>query len=867
MQTRFELCLSFLRKLLSIKDEKVIISEQEINEKIETLNNMIESGFAKTLIDPSVDIPLTEEEKTRLKRTIETQVNIHMDQCTVLNGEKQKKRNCIWWTNIKNNMEKIHWNNYEDSLSFSPNVIRTLDQDTDIVLNNLFNPKSITSETRYGMVIGHVQSGKTSNYAGLICKAADAGYQCFIVIAGIHNNLRNQTQTRLKAVFKNAPLDKEPIFLTTDELDFNKKGAQRYATLSFENHKSPIFMVIKKNSHTLKNILSWLNKKYPQQCKASLLLIDDEADNASINTKEDEDPTVINKYIRKILAKFQKHAYIGYTATPFANIFINDEATDDELGKDLFPDDFLVTLDAPANYFGAEKYFLEENECIKEINDFKLPKGEIKDLPLSLKEAIQCFFLNVAIRSLRGQGHKDSSMLVHISRLTEMHQTMARYIEKYVENIIRHIDQNGRLKSALTDEVIAQFKELYESQYATEFEWNRVLDELNIIYNKIRVAEIHSKSKDIISFCQTEPQYLILVGGNSLSRGFTLEGLNVSYFTRPTCAADTLMQMARWFGYRPGYEDICRIYLTEKIRDNFESVTESTLDLFQQIEEMRLQQKTPKDFGLAVKRNPGAFLITARNKMKHTQDLTIEVCLDGHSKETSWFSTKKEEHNANLEAFRYFLKNLGSFSNDFYEGKYLFECVDSEKISYFVNDKKHGFIFLEDYEHLPISTIKEYLQKYPDIKWNVVVDGVSKNEQITLREDIQIGVKERRMLNRADDIGFYEINRRQLTQGMAEKFCVSKSAFEKIEAEFKTEGKILSRSEIRNKIPRPTLMLHLVKWKDEADFSDWIFPAVSFVFPRSPEERTRTIVITANTVYLRKMAEQIEFDFGDDFDE
>lgn len=797
-----------------------------------------------------------------------------MDPCIILNGEEQKKRNCTWWTEKKNSLEKIYWNNYENSLSFPPNVIRTLDKDTDVVLNNLFNPETEEHDARYGMVIGHVQSGKTSNYAGLICKAADAGYKCFIVIAGIHNNLRNQTQIRLKDVFKNVPLDKEPIFLTTDNLDFNKKGAQRYSTLSFENHKSPIFMVIKKNSSTLKNVLSWLNKKYPHQCKAPLLLIDDEADNASINTKEDEDPTVINKHIRKILKKFQKYAYIGYTATPFANIFINDEAKDEEYGKDLFPDDFLVTLDAPPNYFGAKKYFLEENDNIKEICDFPCSKDKIKNLPLSLKEAIQCFFLNVAIRSLRGQGHKDSSMLVHVSRLTEVHQTIARYIEKYVEDIIRHIDQNGKLRSALTDNVIAQFKQLYDSQYETKFEWEYVLNALNSIYNKVRVAEIHSKSKDLIAFSQKEPQYLILVGGNSLARGFTLEGLSVSYFTRPTCAADTLMQMARWFGYRPGYGDLCRIYMTAKIRDNFESVTDSTLDLFQQIEEMRQQRKTPKDFGLAVKRSPGSFLITARNKMKHTEDLTIEVCLDGHSKETSWFSTKKEDHDANLEAFKYFLKDLGSFSDDYYEGRYLFENIDSEKISHFVNDKLYGFTFLEDYEHLPISTIKEYLQRYPEIKWNVVVDGVLKNEQITLRDDIQIGVKERSMVDRSDDIGYYEINRRQLSQGSAEKFCVSKSAFKEIEAFYKKEGKtFISRSDIRKKMPRPTLMLHLVKWKEyeerqgSTNRADWIFPAVSFIFPRSSEERTRTVVITINTVYRRKMNEQLEFDFGDDFDE
>ena len=284
-----------------------------------------------------------------------------------------QKRDDIIWT---------YSESYETFLKHTgwyPSVVQSLSDVGGRILGHLQDPRSEGEWDRRGLVIGHVQSGKTANYMGLIAKAADAGYKFIIVIAGVHNNLRRQTQERIDEGFVGRSSDPQnripvgvgletgyphPATLTNIHDDFKKQTAER-SGWQLNDFSKPIILVIKKHVATLKALHRWLKEMNAQGdgriADVPVLMIDDEADHASINTnKPDIDPTKTNAMIRRILQLFAKSSYIGYTATPFANIFINPEAYDDDVREELFPRDFIYCLDAPNTYFGPEQVFLDD---------------------------------------------------------------------------------------------------------------------------------------------------------------------------------------------------------------------------------------------------------------------------------------------------------------------------------------------------------------------------------------------------------------------------------------------------------------------------------------------------------------------------
>jgi len=293
-----------------------------------------------------------------------------------------------WLDSAKSSIEPFYWQRYQKLLvqnGLPKDVILSTDTVTDKILSRLGDPKKSNPWDRRGMVVGHVQSGKTANYTGLICKAADAGYRLIIVIAGIHNNLRNQTQARIDEGFigRNTGKTQErkmggaryiigvgkfdptntPVSLTNTLRDFNKDTASTN-TSEIDSYKVPVVLIIKKNHRTLINLLNWLKDNSArgdqEMIDQPMLLIDDEADNASINTKYGKElVTTINGQIRDLLNIFHRRCYIGYTATPFANIFIDPDQDDEMYNEDLFPRDFIIGLDAPSNYFGATKVFVD----------------------------------------------------------------------------------------------------------------------------------------------------------------------------------------------------------------------------------------------------------------------------------------------------------------------------------------------------------------------------------------------------------------------------------------------------------------------------------------------------------------------------
>lgn len=544
--------------------------------------------------------------------------------------------------------------------------------------------------SRRGMVVGHVQSGKTQNYTGLICKAADVGYRLIVVIAGIHNNLRNQTQARIDEGFigrdtgRLAHANKAqrqkiigvgqfdqrefPVSLTNTLRDFNKATATGF-TAQLGQFNVPVVLVIKKNSSTLKNLLDWLKEhsvnQGTQMVGQPMLLIDDEADNASINTAYSRDEvTRINGQIRELLSLFHRSCYVGYTATPFANIFIDPDTDDEALKQDLFPRHFIIGLDAPSNYFGAQKVFLDARDRhvrLIDDNEDVLPMKhkidhQVTVLPGSLVRAVRAFIVARAIRNVRGQQAAHASMLVNASRFTDVQGRLRSQINELVGRIRDAVAVDaGKGRSALRNPEIAALHEVWEEEYsgAEGADWPDVQLRLHEVLVAARVVEVNASRRSTpLDYDQRGENgvSVIAIGGFSLSRGLTLEGLTVSYFLRNSVMYDTLMQMGRWFGYRPGYEDLCRVFIPADGVGWYAHIHEAMDDLQAQLKRMELAKATPEQFGLAVRSHPETLIVTARNKMGTGREFPMKVGLAGKLVETTRIRTDNDQLDRNRKA-------------------------------------------------------------------------------------------------------------------------------------------------------------------------------------------------------------------------
>lgn len=540
-----------------------------------------------------------------------------------------------------------------------------------------------------GLVVGDVQSGKTAHYAGVINRAADAGYRVVVVLAGMHNILRLQTQKRLELDFLGFDTDpqsstetgrRKPIGvgqigpgLIVDSLtnaairgDFNQRIANQ---TNFTPQSHPFLLVVKKNASVLKNLNRWFNRLPDQSRNAPLLVIDDEADQASVDTgdqpllpdgtfDEDYDPKRVNGEIRKLLNAFSRSGYVGYTATPFANILMHDERRAEDFGADLFPATFIVSLTPPDDYFGPEAVFGTNDEgnddglpliepvdqtgegWVPDRHDKTLrPKYQGEDaIPPSLERSIDAFLLACAARAARGQGREHNSMLVHVSRFVDVHEVVHRQVEQYVLTA-------RALISGADGQTINRLRAMWEENFEPKaeyirktifgrntlpVEWSKVLEHLPDSSDKIEVLVANGKSKTDIDYdsYRQRGRSLIAIGGDKLSRGLTLEGLSVSYFLRISRQYDSLLQMGRWFGYRRGYADLCRLYTTPDMEDWFRHIATANKELKSQFVHMRMTGATPKEYGLRVE-DHSLLDVTAQNKRRHAVQRQVSYAGEG----------------------------------------------------------------------------------------------------------------------------------------------------------------------------------------------------------------------------------------------
>ena len=599
-----------------------------------------------------------------------------------------------------------------------PPVVADLDRTTDDVLSRLEDPQDLArSWDRRGMVVGQVQSGKTGHYTGLICKALDAGYKVVIVLAGPYNNLRSQVQRRLDdellrfdtsrpeeplpaegGVVTGVSGDGMRIIPLTSQLEDGDFKTQVATHVTVGPGHSPILLVVKKNARVLNTLLHFFatgpgarpdaSRRRYVIAGAPLLVIDDEADYGSINTADvprgddgefvqDYDPTRINQLVREILRTFQQSAYVGYTATPFANIFIHPDQPHELYGDDLFPESFIINLQPPSDYLGPAKVFgfggsdSPPLPLVRYIDDFGsfVPDGHRNGYrPVSLcgsvREAIRAFILTCAVRRVRGARNVHNSMLIHVTRFVITQENVTSLVKEELSAL------RDRLKlgdGAATPNLRDELRKLWEEDFlrtsvaigraGPSETWTEVEAELLPSVEKMQVRTINGSAGDVLDYKQNETQGLnvIAVGGDKLSRGLTLEGLSISYYLRASRMYDTLLQMGRWFGYRPGYEDLCRIYTTELLVENYQRIAKADEELRREFDYMADLRETPRTYGLKVRAHPG-LLVTSAVKMRNGIDLDLNY--EGDIAETTIFDPAPGVVDANLQETDRFLGGL-----------------------------------------------------------------------------------------------------------------------------------------------------------------------------------------------------------------
>ena len=581
-------------------------------------------------------------------------------------------------------------------------ALQSIDQSSSKILSHM-QPAGLGRIDTRGLVVGYVQSGKTANYTALIAKGADVGYRLFIVLAGVHNALRKQTQGRLERELVN--LNKELwAQLTSKTEDFRASaGGNTDAFLSDSGHLR-ILCVVKKNAYVLRRLKRWLkvgSRSVLDSCP--VLIVDDEADQAGLNsaTKPNE-RTAINRLILEIMNELPKAAYVGYTATPFANVLVDPTA------GDLYPKDFIVELPQPGRYFGAEGLFGRES-LPRDENDFEdsggldmvrsVPEEDVAkvrpqsgadrlsfvpEVPPSLETALRYFAMASAARRVRGK-RADESMLVHTTLYTVPHERLRHAVEVAWKQYETALARNDA-------QFVAELKALWEEETervpASDFGgsttvFSDLLPHLSDVFKDGTIVAENGASLERLVYDES-PRTQIAIGGNTLSRGLTLEGLTVSYFVRSASAYDTLLQMGRWFGYRIGYEDLPRVWMTDELAEWFRDLATVEAEIRQDIRRYEEEDMTPEEFAVRIRTHP-SLAVTAAAKMKSAVECDISYA-NGTRQATIFEHRNPAFLGDNLRAADGLVSQLGEPHEHRKDGRYIWRDVPASNVLKFIRD-------------------------------------------------------------------------------------------------------------------------------------------------------------------------------------
>ena len=854
----------------------------------------------------AVLMPVTDQEFAEILTRLRQNLVIQMDVGVYINDRnnghqswlpgKRAKFDFFFWNRYKKYLEEVkHWN---------PRVTTNLGKISDEILDLCGDPEEDHFAIK-GLVLGDVQSGKTANYTAICNKAADTGYRIIIVLAGLQENLRKQTQERLDAEcsgrkseyyldpkaeqgIKNQPVgvgrygtSKKIASFTSVTKDFDS-GVLRSNDLGIENVNCPVILVVKKNKRILNNLIKWLSANNSHnaagQIELPLLLIDDEADNASVNTKDpDSSPAAINDCIRRLLLLFSKNTYLGITATPFANIFI-----DPENNEDLFPADFIYALSAPTDYIGADRIFGDDGDhfgMLEPIDVFDLencfPAKHKKDfvvtsLPEDLYVAANYFLLSNAIRDYRGDNTEHRSMMVHISLYTQVQNQIADILGFWLEQVKSDLRNYSKLPAQKAEQ-IASIRALHETWNKYNLESISMIgwEELLRTYLYPAVAPIDVRAVNMKTGAASLDYFnhkndglrVIAVGGNSLSRGLTLEGLCVTYFHRNTKMYDTLMQMGRWFGYRPNYQDLVKIWMSEEAIDWYGQITRATAELKDEIVKMQNAHQTPMEFGLKVRQDPGSLIVTARNKMRTATDITCPVSVSGNLLETPRLKASLPILAENEKVFKDFVASLAECGDrlddpERTKGHYYWEHVPSDAVAQLLRDfETHPW-------HLSFNgrALAEFIESRQWNKgWDVVLISSGEGDKYPGglkcgNEVLSLPSTEKRKISADSKMLSVSETKVRVGSGGCTRIGLTGDEIEKARQAFREEtGKRnVSDKAYLTKDRAPILMLHVIQAKYEPDHPElppFLF-ALGVGFPRD-DHNTSVVNYKVNLVELR----------------
>jgi hypothetical protein len=827
-------------------------------------------------------------------------------------GEVLADKHVPWLDARRAEIDFKRWNAYSKMLAakgLEPQVIDAIHRRQDMILDLAGDPSNQGSWARRGLVIGDVQSGKTANYLALFNKAADAGYRAIILLAGHTDKLRKQTQARVDEGFVGR--DSRLLGQGLQQLQPNTVGVGKLGVtatpfttynsdfstaqvagnnIDVQALNSPVIFVIKKNKRIIDNLVQWLASQVSKdgKLKTPMLLLDDEADFASINTsKNPAEATAINQGIQDLLARFEKNSYVGFTATPFANVLI-----DDEQPEDLFPRDFIFCLDSPSNYFGPDRMAaLDDDDDDFESNPFIHPLTDaeaifpfkhkrtlpVTKLPESLVEAIRSFFLVNAIRDLRGQEKKPRSMLINVSRFVDVQASVFDLVNHKVSALRNALKFDSNLTGG-------EWKAL-EALFAAEFKdsgltWSKVKKQVLSAIDAIEVHVVNSKNSAEAwdAVYATDKARVIAIGGDVLSRGLTLEGLSTSYFYRRSLAYDTLMQMGRWFGYREGYDDLCRLWIDKEVASWYIFIADATADLRNDLKDMRIAGLTPKEFGLAIRKHPGSMLtVTALNKSRSGLSVNMKISLMNSSLETARLPLAMKSNESNWEEALKFISKLREegYSSEFKRARSeTWSGVPKTEVANFLS--KFNSAESDPYFGSTLATFIATAKSAILQDWDIAL--ISGSGKVLPEANAKHKQSARKIYSKGDVL-YVGGNKMRLGGRSDLAICMSAKQEALIEEYKSTYKKEAPASAYRAIMERPLMLLYFMEPKPHETNADAVAPmqpyepqdleiplvGVHLSFPRgtgSVAER-ETVTFLVNKVWQRFNDSMAEFDITD----
>jgi hypothetical protein len=553
-------------------------------------------------------------------------------------------------------------------------------------------------------------------------------------------------------------------------------------------------------------------------------------------------------------------------------------------GEDLFPRDFIVSLDPPSNHIGPDYFFLGEGtDSLIEIDEFQeiLPLKHKKDLviddiPESLKEAVRYFVLAKATRLVRGHTSKHTSMLVNASVYNDVQSRIRDGVQSYLNQIQASVRINGALPfdQAMQDETLLALHDTWKHRSdVDDVDWSEIQERLLRAAAPIQVSLINSRSTDNLNYNEYEKDglHVIAVGGYTLSRGLTLEGLMVSYFFRRSLMSDTLLQMGRWFGYRDGYVDLCRIWMPKESIGYYEHIAENILMIREELKEMEERNATPMEFGLRIRTHPDSLMITARNKMGSSENVLVSIGLHLSFIETHVIHKSEAILDRNRSAARSLVESMqssGLDSGDPPKGSgssgYLYKNVRSNVILDFLGIfRNHPGSFKTE-----TDPVRKYIRDRSETEladWDVFfpsvgISGAVIDQSLGISINCQRRSTETESVNGSDiALNFSKKNNKVSSRGI-EKIGLSLDEIKQAEEAFlekrRLEGAPLLKNYpdhiYRKKRSNPLLVVHMIDPRDEYDTSI-VQPVVawSISFPDS-SNREETTEYNVNTTWLQE---------------